>query len=128
MMNNIYQIQNIQPVKPAQQKPAAVQPQQKGDFASVLQQVIDENKPLTFSSHAQQRIHSRNIELTQNDLSALNNACEKAESKGAKESLLLLRDLGFVVNIKNRNVITAIDKSEMKDKVFTNIDSTIIVG
>lgn len=128
MMNNIYQMQNIQPVKPAQQKPAAAQPQQKSDFASVLQQVIDENKPLTFSSHAQQRIHSRNIELTQNDLSALNNACEKAESKGAKESLLLLRDLGFVVNIKNRNVITAIDKSEMKDKVFTNIDSTIIVG
>jgi flagellar operon protein len=127
-MNSIYQTQNIQPVKPAQQAPAPTQTQQKTDFASVLQQVMDEEKTLTFSGHAQQRIHSRNIELTPNDLSALNNACEKAESKGAKESLLLLRDLGFVVNIKNRNVITAIDKSEMKDKVFTNIDSTIIVG
>ncbi|HGE73099.1 TPA: flagellar biosynthesis protein, partial [Candidatus Poribacteria bacterium] len=50
-----------------------------------------------------------------------------AEKKGAKESLMLLDNVALVVNITNRTIITAIDKARQKDKVFTNIDSTIIL-
>ena len=47
--------------------------------------------------------------------------------KGARESLIMLRDLALVVNINNRTVITAMDKTRQKEKIFTNIDSTIIL-
>ena len=36
-------------------------------------------------------------------------------------------DLAFVVSIKNRTVITAVDGNSMKDNVFTNIDSAVII-
>ena len=47
--------------------------------------------------------------------------------KGSKESLILLRDLALVVSVNNRTVITAIDKARQKERVFTNIDSTVIL-
>jgi flagellar operon protein len=52
---------------------------------------------------------------------------EKAAAKGAKESLVLVDEAALVVSIKNKTVITAVDKSALKDNVFTNIDSAIIV-
>ena len=36
-------------------------------------------------------------------------------------------DSAFIVNAKNKVVITVIDKSEMKDNVFTNIDGAIFI-
>ncbi|MDD4343286.1 MAG: flagellar biosynthesis protein, partial [Eubacteriales bacterium] len=40
---------------------------------------------------------------------------------------ILMDDLAFVVSIKNRTVITAVDGNSMKDNVFTNIDSAVII-
>ena len=79
------------------------------------------------SGHAQQRLKQQNITISPTDLSRINDAANMAEKKGAKESLMLLRDLALVVNITNRTVITAVDKERQKDKIFTNIDSTIIL-
>jgi len=50
----------------------------------------------------------------------------RADEKGAKDSLVLLRDLAFIVNVKNRTVVTAVDGEHLKDNVFTNIDSAVI--
>jgi len=33
----------------------------------------------------------------------------------------------FIVSVTNRTVITALDGSSMKENVFTNIDSAVIV-
>lgn len=52
---------------------------------------------------------------------------EKAAAKGAKESLVLVDNAALVVSIKNRTVITAVDKDSLKDNVFTNIDSAVVV-
>ena len=61
-------------------------------------------------------------------LERLGKAVEKAESKGAKETLVLLgNDSALIVNIKNKTVVTALDQSMMKENVFTNIDSTVIL-
>jgi flagellar operon protein len=35
--------------------------------------------------------------------------------------------LALVVSIKNRTVITAVDGNNLKDNVFTNIDSAVII-
>jgi flagellar operon protein len=78
------------------------------------------------SAHAQKRLNSRDINLSDQDLNKLTNAVEKAASKGARDSLLLLNNLAFIVNIPHRTVVTAIDEGSMKDNIFTNIDSAVL--
>ena len=39
---------------------------------------------------------------------------------------MILGDVAFVVSVKNRTVITAVDSESMKENVFTNIDSAIV--
>ncbi|EGO63154.1 TIGR02530 family flagellar biosynthesis protein [Acetonema longum] len=94
-------------------------------FGQILDQEI---KEISFSQHALQRMQLRGIQLTQNELAKLSDAVEKAAGKGAKESLVLLnQNLALVVSVKNRTVITAMDGQTLKDNVFTNIDSAVIV-
>ncbi|MHB0885357.1 MAG: TIGR02530 family flagellar biosynthesis protein [Bacillota bacterium] len=96
------------------------------DFRNILQKQVDREK-LKFSLHAQERLAGRSRPLGPEDLAKLNEAVDKASARGAKESLILMRDMAFVVSVKNRTVITAVDGERMKDNVFTNIDSAVIV-
>jgi flagellar operon protein len=82
---------------------------------------------LKFSAHAQKRLASRNIEVTPQILNKLNSAVQGAANKGSNNSLILLSDLAFIVNVPNRTVITAVDGQSMKDNVFTQIDSAVII-
>ncbi len=85
------------------------------------------SEPLKFSAHAMQRLQSRNISLTSDDVTRMNAMADKAAAKGAKNSLFIVRDVAMVVSIKNRTVITAVDSDSMKENVFTNIDSAAII-
>ena len=80
-----------------------------------------------FSAHALDRIQSRGIKMDQETLTRLSDAVDKAAKKGARESLMLTEDAALIVNIKNKMVITAMDKETMRENVFTNIDSTVIL-
>lgn len=86
----------------------------------------EELNKLKFSAHASTRIESRNIELSGNDFARLETAFDKAVNKGAKESLIMIDDKAFIVNVPNRTVITALDKSQLLSNVITNIDSAVI--
>ncbi|WP_040682955.1 TIGR02530 family flagellar biosynthesis protein [Thermosinus carboxydivorans] len=107
---------------PGKQSTAPVQG--GSSFGQVLEQYLTDIK---FSQHALQRLQSRNIQLNQTELVKLNSAVEKAARKGAKESLILMDNLALVVSIRNKTVITAIDGASIKENVFTNIDSAVIV-
>jgi flagellar operon protein len=93
-------------------------------FDSVLQ---EELRGLTFSRHAQERLQARKIQLNDTDLANLQTAVNRADEKGAKDSLVLMRDMAFIVSVKNRTVVTAMDSEHLKENVFTNIDSAVIV-
>ncbi|CAM3890992.1 TIGR02530 family flagellar biosynthesis protein [Cohnella lubricantis] len=82
---------------------------------------------LKFSQHAEQRLRQRGIQLQPEQLDRITSALNQAEAKGAKDSLVLFRDIAMIVNIPNRTVITAMDGSSMKDHVFTQIDSAVVV-
>ena len=97
----------------------------EGRFEEVLQQEIGR---LRFSRHAQERIESRNLALDKRDLALLEGALDRAEGKGAQDSLVLLRDMAFIVSVKNRTVVTALDGEALRDNVFTNIDSAVIAS
>jgi flagellar operon protein len=91
------------------------------DFGTILQD------QLKVSGHAQTRLQSRNIELGKAEWDRVLKGVNKAAEKGAKESLVMVDDVALVVSIKNRTVITAVDKAHLKENVFTNIDSAVVV-
>lgn len=96
---------------------------------STFARVLDEKLPsqgLTFSNHAMERLKSRGISLSQTDMEKLEGAVENVAKKGGKESLVLVGDAALVVSVKNRTVVTALDRESMKGNVFTNIDSAVI--
>ncbi len=82
---------------------------------------------LRFSKHASQRITQRNIDVSQTVLDGLKEAVEKARTKGAKDVVVIGQQGAFVVNIPNNTVVTTMSKEEMKDNIFTNIDSAVIM-
>lgn len=82
---------------------------------------------LKFSKHADARLCERNITLSPEQLERLNEAARKADAKGIGESLMIMDDLAFIVNIKNSTVVTAIDSKASEENIFTNIDGAVIV-
>ena len=108
-----------------------------GSFDKLLREKLPQNivgtdsfsqaAPLKFSSHAMNRIRDRSISMGKEQLAQLEKAVDTAASKGAKESLILTPDAAFIVSVKNRTVITVLDRNAMSGNVFTNIDSTVVV-
>lgn len=82
---------------------------------------------LKFSKHADARLNERHINLTTEQLQRLNDGARKASEKGIGESLMIMDDLAFIVNIKNSTVVTAIDSKASEENIFTNIDGAVIV-
>lgn len=107
---------------PAPAKPERTAGKQDDGFAEALRQ-----EQLKVSGHAQTRLRGRNIGLTQQDWDRVSNGVGLAAAKGSRESLILLDNVALVVSVRNRTVITAVDKENLKDNVFTNIDSAVIV-
>lgn len=92
-----------------------------GDFAGILE------SRLKVSGHAKTRLESRNIQLDHDAWERVMSGVDRAAAKGAKESLVMVDDVALVVSVKNRTVITAVDQANLKENVFTNIDSAVIV-
>jgi len=106
-------------VKP--QGSEAIAPQ--GDaFESALQRA-----DLKLSKHAVRRLDSRQIHLSEADQTRLGQAVSSLEKKGARDSLVLMGQHAFIVNVPSKTVVTALSKAQMNEHVFTNIDSTILL-
>lgn len=105
-------------------QPQAGQPVKSTAFADALSVA---EKRVSFSKHALQRLTSRQLDLSDNDLAKLDDTVDKMAQKGARESLICLRDMAFIVSVPNRTVITAMDGSSVKESIFTNIDSAAIL-
>ncbi|MBR6329245.1 MAG: flagellar protein [Lachnospiraceae bacterium] len=79
-----------------------------------------------FSKHAVNRLSDRQLTLTDEQLDRLTEGAIKAGAKGINESLVLVDDLAFIVNIKNNTVVTALDSTRSDESVYTNIDGAVI--
>lgn len=108
-----------QPVRPSVQAP------QGPAFADVLKGVAG-TQPVSFSKHAVQRLERRNLAVDPAKMQRLQDGVDRAAGKGARDAVVLVDDTAFVVSVRNRTVITAVGTDQMKDHVFTNIDSAVI--
>ena len=97
-------------------------------FEEIWKQKTGEvNGELRFSKHAANRLADRNLTLSQEQLSRLNEGAKKAGEKGIKESLVMVDQLAFIVNVPNNTVITAMDNTQTSENIFTNIDGAVIM-
>lgn len=94
------------------------------------EQLLQDKKPaseLQFSKHAAARVEQRGIQLTDTLMDGLKNAVEKARDKGAKDIVVIGQQGAFIVNVPNNTVVTTMAPNEMKQNIFTNIDSAVIL-
>lgn len=127
--NQFLSIEQLQDQYLQKSKPVQTSDVAKGfSFQEILRQksgMVSEE--LKFSKHASNRLSDRNIHLTENQLERLNSGTRKAGEKGINESLVIVDQLAFIVNVPNNTVITAMDQTEARDNIFTNIDGAVIM-
>ena len=106
-----------------------IQAGQRGvGFEQLLQERIQQTQQtqeLQFSKHAKERIDQRGIEMTSTLMNDLNNAVAKAKQKGAKDVVVIGPKEVFIVNVPNNIVVTTLSGAEMKNNIFTKIDSAV---
>ena len=97
-------------------------------FQEILRQkALSGTGNLKFSKHAMGRLADRNIKLSDSQLLRLESAAQKAEQKGIRDSLVIMDQLAFIVNVPNQTVVTAMDSTETTDNIFTNINGAVII-
>lgn len=114
----------IPPAAPAKRVEPNTGQQQAGtkSFQDVFRDSL-----VRISHHAGLRMQQRGIELKPEQLAKISSAIDKAAAKGAKESLILMDSMAMIVNVQSKTIVTAIDGEAMKDNLFTQIDSAVIL-
>ena len=98
-----------------------------GSFGEMLEQLQSQQEELKISKHAQMRADERGIDLNPMLIRDIQNAVDKAKDKGIKD-LAVIGDQGaFIVNVPNNIMITSMDKMEMKENIFTNINGAVLI-
>ena len=92
-----------------------------------FEEVLRQKQQLKFSKHAEKRLESRNISLSDEQNARLADGVEQAGAKGIKDSLVLIDSLAFIVNVPSKTVVTAMDQTETQSNIFTSIDGAVIM-
>jgi flagellar operon protein len=99
----------------------------QGDLRQPQVTQKDVGADVTVSTHAMKRLQERNIELDGNEYMKLKEAIGKLKTKGGHDSLVITNKAAYVVDVDKNTVVTAVDKNNMNENVFTKIDSTIFM-
>lgn len=120
---NIQRLQSQPQLRPGQLK----QSLPKQSFAEQLNNALAP-QTLKVSKHATERLTERNISISEAEWAHVTDKVNEAKAKGIRDSLVLLDQAALIVSAKNSTVITAMDRNEAKNQLFTNIDGTIILS
>ena len=97
-------------------------------FSNILKQKQEGvTGSLKFSKHASIRLEQRGISLTDGQVKRLEDGTMRASMKGIKDSLVIVDDMAFIVNVPNQTVVTAMDSKNTAENIFTNIDGAVFV-
>lgn len=103
-----------------------------GEFEGLLREKLDGVKSpdqgISLSTHAARRLKERNLEMDAGEYTKLKGAIEKLKTKGGQDSLVITGKAAYIVDVPNNRIVTAIDRDNMAENVFTKIDSTLFVN
>jgi flagellar operon protein len=126
-------IYNNKPILPIGKGMPTTKPAEKNNisngtsFDTLFREELFKQSEVKFSKHAMERLQSRNINLSKEDMSKIGDAVNKAAEKGVKETLIIMGNSAFIANVKSKTIITAATGENLKDNVFTNIDGAVII-
>jgi len=118
MVHRIQQLQQF----PIQHTNKTIQPKK-----SKFKDILDNVQELKVSKHAKERLQQRNIHIDEKQWNVIGEKMNEAKQKGVRDSVVILNDAALLVSAKNNTVVTAMDREEATEKVFTNIDGTILI-
>lgn len=118
-------IQSSQPIQTLAPIPVSSHSRATNQIGISFEVTLAQTQNLRFSNHAQKRLEARNINLSDDGINRLSNAVDKAEKRGGKDSLVMVDDMAFIVNVRDRLVVTALDTKNRGEGVFTQIDSVV---
>lgn len=125
-MGKIDNIGYQQIIRKTQAKVQAKHPEGKKDaFSNTLNQQLSRN--VKFSKHAMERLSSRGINLDKQQIRDLEKAVDKASGKGIKDSVVMFKDTALIVSVRNKTVVTAMHKQNLKQNVITNVDGVVMM-
>ena len=135
---NSFLIPNVSTIPSENQKASnanALKSGEKSEFKGLMDKELlqpqvtpkDIGPEINVSSHATKRLQERNIELDGNEYMKLKEAMGKLRAKGGHDSLVITNKAAYVVDVDKNTVVTAVDKNNMNENVFTKIDSTIFM-
>lgn len=125
-MSGIKQLTDIRSLQLQHSKAVAEKSKSSG-FSDLIQEEQIKSQGVQFSKHATERINQRGMVMSEGLMDNLNQAVEKARIKGAKDTVIIGTQGAFVVNVPNNIVITTMTQQEMKENIFTNIDSAVLM-
>ena len=125
MTNSINQSSKISPPLSTNSASTSQAARQAGAAGPSFAETLAGAQALKFSNHAQKRLQTRDIAISDDGMARLTEAVNKAEKRGGRESLVVMDDLAFIVNVKQRLVVTAVDAQNRGEGVFTQIDSVV---
>jgi flagellar operon protein len=96
-------------------------------FSETLEKVISNSSKPIISKHAEQRLKERGIAISSGQWESIGEKLAEANSKGVKDSLVILKDAALIASAKNNTVITAMNREEARSQIFTNINGTIVM-
>ena len=117
------------PMPPLMSQNSPVKPtQNSGKSFSEHLNIAVQPEALKISKHAKDRLAERNIDISEVEWAHVTEIVAEAKSKGIIDSLVLMEQAALIISAKNSTVITAMDRKEAKDQLFTNIDGTIVLS
>lgn len=123
-MEQINRITNVNALKLSH---ASAPVKNDSDFAEMIAEKLRLAEGIRFSKHAAQRVQERGIQISDSLMMDLNQAVRKAKEKGAKDVVIIGKSGAFIVNVPNNVVVTTMSGTEMKENIFTNIDSAVLL-
>jgi len=79
------------------------------------------------SSRSIQQLYNKFLNQGLFDMNIRKFVSNKMVDKGINDSLVLVDQLAFIVNIPNHTVVTAMNQTEADESIFTNIDGAVII-
>jgi flagellar operon protein len=126
-MNRMNKIQQIPYHPPIQPKQTIAKSVENKTFTQHFQQATEMQQALKISKHANERLLQRNITISDEEWQSVSNKVFEAHQKGVLQPLVIMEQAALIVSAKNATVITALDRQEAKQQLFTNIDGTIVL-
>ncbi|WP_430785923.1 TIGR02530 family flagellar biosynthesis protein [Virgibacillus flavescens] len=113
----------------ALQFPNVKQPATKQQSASInFKDALADAQTVKISRHAQERLQERNIMINDEQWQTISEKMVEAKSKGITDSLVVTDNAALLVSTKNNTVVTAMNREEATNKIFTNINGTILIN